>query len=375
MTDIPNRFANWRQVLPTALQGCAFTSLRHQTGIAPGPILLLVGILALVIVLSLGVGGAPIASLKIITHLAHKTGLIDQGIDDFTARILDHLRLPRIVRAVVIGAVLGVAGAVMQSLFRNPIADPGIIGVSASAACGAVAMIVCGQTLLGQYYAQVGPYGVPLAAFAGAILATMVIRVLSRQDGYTDAAIMLLIGVAINAIAIAGVGIFTYLANDMQLRSLTFWQMGAVSGNGGADMPALLVMLAGAVYLLGLGTPLNLFLLGEAEARHLGVEVESLKRRATIITALVVGAAVAVSGIIAFVGLLAPHLVRLLCGPDNRTVLPASALCGAILLVVADAVARVVVLPAELPIGLVTGISGGPFFLFLLLREKKRRRI
>ncbi len=186
---------------------------------------------------------------------------------------------------------------------------------------------------------------------------------------------MLLIGVAINAIAIAGVGIFTYLANDMQLRSLTFWQMGAVSGSGRADMPALLVMLAGAGYLLTLGTPLNLFLLGEAEARHLGVEVEALKQRATIITALVVGAAVAVSGIIAFVGLLAPHLVRLVCGPDNRTVLPASALCGAILLVLADAVARVIVLPAELPIGLVTGIFGGPFFLFLLLREKKRRRI
>ncbi|WP_083607647.1 iron ABC transporter permease [Thalassospira sp. TSL5-1] len=347
----------------------------HHAGFSVVPVLVLAGTLAVVVLFSLGIGGAPIDSVKIILHLAHKTGLAGSGVDDFTARILDSLRLPRIVRAVVIGGVLGIAGAVMQSLFRNPIADPGIIGVSASAACGAVAMIVCGPEILGRFYPLVGPYGVPVAAFAGAVLATMMIRALSRQEGYTDAALMLLIGVAINAIAIAGVGIFTYLANDMQLRSLTFWQMGSVSGGGQADWPALLVMLAGAGYLLTLGTPLNLFLLGEAEARHLGIEVEALKRRATIITALVVGAAVAISGIIAFVGLLAPHLVRLVCGPDNRTVLPASALCGAILLVLADAVARVIVLPAELPIGLVTGIFGGPFFLFLLLREKKRRRI
>ncbi|WP_417842241.1 FecCD family ABC transporter permease [Thalassospira sp.] len=332
-------------------------------------------LLLVAVVISLGVGGADIGVAKVLWHLADKTGLAGSGVDDFSARVLDSLRLPRIIRAIVIGAALGVAGTVMQSLFRNPIADPGIIGVSASAACGAVAMIVCGHALLGSHYAAIGPYGVPAAAFLGAGLATGVIRVLSRQDGHTDAAIMLLIGVAINAIAIAGVGIFTYLADDAQLRSLTFWQMGALSGNGPADVPALVGMAAGMAYLLMLGTPLNLFLLGEAEARHLGLEVEALKRRATIITALVVGAAVAVSGIIAFVGLLAPHLVRLVCGPDNKIVLPASALCGAILLVGADAVARIIVLPAELPIGLVTGILGGPFFLGLLMREKKRRRI
>ena len=165
------------------------------------------------------------------------------------------------------------------------------------------------------------------------------------------------------------------MADDAQLRSLTFWQMGALSGNGPADAPALLIVALGAGYLVSLGTSLNLFLLGEAEARHLGVEVERLKRRATVVTALVVGAAVAVSGIIGFVGLVAPHLVRLVTGPDNRYVLPASAICGAAILTGADAVARIIVLPAELPIGLVTGIVGGPFFLGLLMREKKRRRI
>lgn len=336
--------------------------------------LLAAGLLA-VTVISLGTGGAPVGFGDVMHHLAHRGGLSETGIGAFDARILDQLRLPRIFRAVVIGAGLGLAGAVMQSLFRNPIADPGIIGVSASAALGAVAMIVAGHLVFGSAYAAVGPYGVPVAAFAGAVLATGVIRVLSRQDGHTDAAIMLLIGVAISAIAFAGVGGFTYMADDSQLRSLTFWQMGALSGNGKTDLPAMVIMMIGIGYLVSLGTSLNLFLLGEAEARHLGVEVERLKRRATVVTALVVGAAVAVSGIIGFVGLVAPHLVRLVTGPDNRYVLPASALCGAIMLTGADAVARVIVLPAELPIGLVTGIIGGPFFLGLLMREKKRRRL
>ncbi|WP_417827654.1 FecCD family ABC transporter permease [Thalassospira sp.] len=326
-------------------------------------------------ILSLGMGGVQIPVGDVFAHLGQRIGLFDVGIDAFDARILDSLRLPRILRAIVIGAGLGLAGAVMQSLFRNPIADPGIIGVSASAAFGAVAMIVAGHLILGSYYAAFGPYGVPVAAFGGAVLATVIISILSRQDGRTDAAIMLLIGVAVNAIAFAGVGVFTYMADDAQLRSLTFWQMGALSGNGATDMPALIVMMLGIAYLLRLGTPLNLFLLGEAEARHLGIEVENLKRRAAVVTALVVGAAVAVSGIIGFVGLVAPHLVRLATGPDNRYVLPASAMGGAIMLTAADAVARIIVLPAELPIGLVTGIVGGPFFLGLLIVEKKRRRL
>jgi iron complex transport system permease protein len=236
----------------------------HVTGNAAGgqgginrkavSLLALVVMLLFAVVISLGVGGAEIGVAKVLWHLADKIGLAGSGVDDFSARVLDSLRLPRIIRAIVIGAALGVAGTVMQSLFRNPIADPGIIGVSASAACGAVAMIVCGHVLLGSHYAAIGPYGVPVAAFLGAGLATGVIRVLSRQDGHTDAAIMLLIGVAINAIAIAGVGIFTYLADDAQLRSLTFWQMGALSGNGPADVPALVVMAAGMAYLLMLGS-------------------------------------------------------------------------------------------------------------------------
>lgn len=326
-------------------------------------------------IISLAVGGAQITLGDVISHIAYRLGVNHTGIDAFDARVLDSLRFPRILRAIVIGAGLGLAGAVMQSLFRNPIADPGIIGVSASAAFGAVAMIVTGHIILGEFYPVFGPYGVPVAAFGGAVIATAIIRVLSRQDGQTDAAIMLLIGVAINAIAFAGVGVFTYMADDAQLRSLTFWQMGALAGNGPADAPALIVMVLGVLYLLSLGTPLNLFLLGEAEARHLGVEVEHLKRRATVVTALVVGAAVAVSGITGFVGLVAPHLVRIVTGPDNRFVLPASAICGAMILTAADAIARVIVLPAELPIGLVTGIVGGPFFLGLLMREKKRRRL
>jgi len=338
-------------------------------------IALLLLVLVLVTVMSLGTGGAHIALGDVIVHIAHRIGIAGAGVDAFDGRILDTLRLPRILRAIVIGGGLGLAGAVMQSLFRNPIADPGIIGVSASAAFGAVAMIVSGHIILGSFYPTVGPYGVPVAAFAGAVVATAVIRILSRQDGQTDAAIMLLIGVAINAMAFAGVGVFTYMADDAQLRSLTFWQMGALAGNGPTDTPALIIMALGIAYLMTLGTPLNLFLLGEAEARHLGVEVEHLKRRATVATALVVGAAVAVSGIIGFVGLVAPHLVRLVTGPDNRYVLPASAICGAIMLTGADAVARIIVLPAELPIGLVTGIVGGPFFLGLLMREKKRRRL
>ncbi|MFH1806687.1 MAG: iron ABC transporter permease [Pseudomonadota bacterium] len=348
------------------------TRFPSRTGLV---LLVMAVILLMTLVISLGAGGADIATMDVLRHLAFRIGISDQGIGDFNGRVLDALRLPRIVRGLVIGASLGLSGAVLQSLFRNPIADPGIIGVSASAALGAVAMIVCGQMILGSYYTAMGPYGVPVAAFGGALLATAVIRKLSRQDGHTDAAMMLLIGVAISSIAWAGVGVFTYMADDVQLRTLTFWQMGALGGNGPADVPALIIMVLGVCYLVTLGQAMNLFLLGEAEARHLGVEVESLKRRATMAVALVVGAAVAVSGIIGFVGLMAPHLVRLVIGPDNRFVLPGSALCGAWLLIGADAIARVIVLPAELPIGLVTGMVGGPVFLVMLLQERRRRRI
>lgn len=287
------------------------------------------------------------------------------------ALILRELRLPRIVLAMLVGAALAVSGAILQGLFRNPLADPGLIGVSSGAALGAVAVIVIGERVFSGLGMSVPALALPLTAFAGALLTTMLIWGIARRQGGTSVALLLLAGIAVNAIAGAATGLLTYMADDAQLRSLTFWSMGSLAHADWADirlaLPFLLLVLFVAPRL---ARPLNALLLGEAVAGHLGFETHRLKQVAVVVAALAVGAAVAVSGLIGFVGLVAPHLVRLVVGVDHRWLLPGSALLGALLLVVADALARVVVQPAELPIGLMMALLGGPFFLFLLTRVR-----
>lgn len=271
------------------------------------------------------------------------------------------LRLPRVLLGVLVGAALSSGGATMQGLFRNPLADPGLIGVSAGAALGAVGAIVLG-----------GRSGSPLVAacaFGGGLAATSLVYLLGRRR--PGVANLLLAGVAINAIAMAGVGLLTYLANENQLRDLTFWSLGSL---GGATWTRLATVAPWIVLpLLCLpraARALNALLLGEGEAALLGFRPEHLQRWLVGLVALGVGAAVAFTGVIGFIGLLVPHLLRMGFGPDHRFLLPASALGGAILLVAADALARTVVAPGELPIGVLTALVGGPFFLWLLLSHR-----
>ncbi|RIA20688.1 iron complex transport system permease protein [Ectopseudomonas oleovorans] len=284
--------------------------------------------------------------------------------------ILAQIRVPRTLLGLAVGMVLALCGVAMQGLFRNPLADPGLVGVSSGAALGAAVAIV-GGAAFGGLPEAFAPYLLSAFAFIGGLLVTALVYRLGRRDGQTNVATMLLAGIALTALAGAAIGLFTYLADDATLRTLTFWNLGSLNGASYARLwPLLLATLAVALWLPRRARALNALLLGESEARHLGFEVERLKRELVFCTALGVGAAVAAAGLIGFIGLVVPHLMRLLVGPDHRLLLPASALAGASLLLLADLVARLALAPAELPIGIVTALIGAPFFLYLLVRGR-----
>lgn len=284
--------------------------------------------------------------------------------------VLNSIRLPRVLLAVIVGAALAVSGAALQGLFRNPLADPGLIGISSGAALAVALMIVS----IGPLPGILGLYGLSIAAFMGGLLTSIVIFRFAGLTGASSVTYILLAGIAINALASAGTGFLAYLSDDQELRSLTFWTMGSL---GGALWPGVLIcasLVIPATFVLYRNAQrLNILLLGESEARHLGVDSERLKRNIIICTAISVGAAVAVSGIIGFVGLVIPHLIRLTLGPDHRLLIPASALLGAIILIIADTVSRTLLAPAEIPVGIFTSLIGGPFFLWLLIKQYSGR--
>ncbi|HWU65239.1 MAG TPA: iron ABC transporter permease [Ensifer sp.] len=285
--------------------------------------------------------------------------------------IIESIRLPRVVMGLLVGAALAVSGAVMQGIFRNPLADPGLAGVSAGAGLGAALMIVLGGRLSLPIAGSFGYAALPVAAFCGGLLTTLILYGLSTRFGRTSIATMLLAGIALAALSGAAIGLLTYLADDKQLRDLTFWSMGSL---GGATWPKIAVLaiinLLSFALLPFMARGLNALALGEAAAWHMGVSVESLKRVAIVLVAAMTGVSVATSGGIGFVGIVVPHVLRLAIGPDHRFLLPAAALLGGALLVLADSVARTVVAPAELPIGIITALAGAPFFLWLLLRRR-----
>ena len=328
-------------------------------------------LLALALWLSLALGPVSLPLGDTLQALLRLFGVPLQGEGVLQAElILGQIRLPRTLLGLAVGAVLALSGVAMQGLFRNPLADPGLIGVSSGAALGAAVAIV-GGTLLGGLPAALEPYLLSLCAFLGGLGVTALVYRLGRRDGQTHVATMLLAGIALTALAGAAIGLFTYLADDATLRSLTFWNLGSLNGASYARLwPLLLVTVGVALWLPRRARALNALLLGESEARHLGFDVERLKRELVFCTALGVGAAVAAAGLIGFIGLVVPHLVRLLVGPDHRLLLPASALAGASLLLFADLAARLLLAPAELPIGIVTALLGAPFFLYLLLRGR-----
>lgn len=289
------------------------------------------------------------------------------------AWVLWNLRLPRVLFALAVGAALGLAGALAQGLFRNPLADPGLLGVSSGAACAAALVIVVfagmGQTLPPSWR----PWVLPAASFGGALGVCALLETIARRLAPGSVAMLVLAGLAVNALAMAVVGLCTYLASDEQLRSLSFWSLGALSA---ARWP--LVGVLGGLLALGLlaarrlAGALNALALGEATAGHVGVDVGRLRTATVIVVALLCGFAVAWCGTIGFVGLVAPHLVRLAVGADQRRVLALSMPAGALLLLAADTAARTVALPAEVPVGIFTALLGAPALFGLLVRERAR---
>ncbi len=303
------------------------------------------------------------ASLLAIVDAALATSY--SNLLDFQQVVVVELRLPRVLLAIAVGAQLAQCGAVMQGLFRNPLADPGIVGVSSGAAVGAIVAIAWLAPLLG-YWA------IPVCAFLGGLVTTFLVYGLARTKNGTSVMLILLAGIAIAALAGALIGFISYFSNDQTLRDLSLWQMGSLTGGDSVNLSiAFIVFALLAIAFQRRAAALNALLLGEAEARHLGISVEQLKIELIVLTAIGVGVAVSCSGIIGFVGLVVPHIIRMITGPDHRTLLPLSALCGALLLVIADLIGRLVVQPAELPVGLVTALIGAPFFIILLLQMKR----
>jgi iron complex transport system permease protein len=337
----------------------------------------LIALLCLVLFLAIDKGAVEISLAQCASIIAQHIGLhLPYSFDPQQEATLLYIRLPRVVLGLIVGAALGVTGAAMQGLFRNPLADPSLIGISSGAALAATIVIVVGDAVVFSAPHTLKLFALPIAAFGGGLVTTLLVYRLATISGQTVVATLLLAGIAINALAQAFSGLLTYYATDTQIRSITFWKLGSL---GGANWDSVLVatpfILVPVLFFPKLARALNTLLLGEAEAGHLGVSIETVKRLTIIFVALAVGASVAVTGIITFVGLVVPHLLRLLMGPDHRRLLPSSALLGAILLLASDLVARTIVAPAELPIGILTALIGAPFFLWLLLRDRKWRVI
>ena len=312
---------------------------------------------------ALGMGAVAIAPADIIQ------ALLGQSVPGYSGEIITRIRLPRACLAAGVGATLAVCGAYLQGLFRNPLADPSLIGVTAGASVGASLAILLGGGILGVLG---GLSSVAVGAFIGGLLCVwLVYRVATGVNG-TSVATMLLMGIAVTALAASLTGLMDYFADNEMLRRMSLWRMGGLDGASGSRAALMLGVLA--VLLLSMtrcARQLNTLLLGESQARHLGVNVERLKTQLIILVALGVGVSVAMAGSIAFVGLVVPHMVRLWAGPDHRALVPLSALGGASLLLLADTLARVVLSPTELPVGLVTALVGAPFFIVLLRQHRE----
>ena len=330
-------------------------------------LLALSGVLAFIAVASITVGPMNISfsdSLRSLTGAG-------SDLAPHIQIVINEIRLPRTILCMFIGAILAICGVVMQGLFRNPLAEPGIIGVSAGAALGGAFAIVVFADFSQNYPTLMNLAALPFFAFLGGALTTVLVYWLGTNKFGTSVTIMLLAGVAISALSGAAIGFMNFIADDQMLRDLTLWSMGSLAGanwSGIALAAVTLVLLM--FWFQKKAMSLNALLLGESEAKHLGVPVQKLKRQLILLSAVGVGITVSISGAIGFIGLVIPHLGRMLAGPDHRTLLPISALMGALLLTAADMFARVVVAPAELPVGIVTALIGAPFFIYLLFQQK-----
>ena len=336
---------------------------------------LLLGIaLVLAAAFSMSLGAVKIPVTDVILILGKKIGLFGTAtVSEQYEGVMNIVRLPRVLLGILVGAALGISGAAIQGIFRNPLAEPGLIGISAGASLMAVIIIVLEIGLLTSLSNLLGYYLLAFGAFAGAGIAAMLVYQISRTDGKSSVATMLLGGIAINALAGALTGLITFAADDQQLRNITFWMLGSLGGATWQTVMAVLPFILIPILLLPrLGKALNAFSLGEVQAAQLGLKVGLIKRNVVVLATMAVGAAVAVSGIIGFVGLLVPHTIRLIIGVDNKHVLPASALFGALMLTLADMLCRTIIAPIELPIGVITALLGTPLFLYILIKDKKK---
>lgn len=332
-----------------------------------GATLALTAALLVSIVLAVGFGTVAISPAATVKLLAWKLGLASypEGVSRAAEVILFELRLPRVILAVVVGSALAVSGTVFQSLFRNPMADPAIIGVSSGAALGAIVVLLVGGA------GVLGNLGVYLAAFAGALATAFLVYRLARIGPAVQVATLLLSGIAVAAVISAVISLLMAFSGE-QIRSIYFWLLGGLQARGWqavtTSAPVVAIGLAGALFAAG---RLNVLALGDERAAQLGLEVENFKRSMLAAGALLSAAAVAVAGVIGFVGLMTPHILRLVIGADNRRLVPAVILGGATFMVLADLAARTVLAPQEVPVGAVTALLGGPFFLYLLRRTRR----
>jgi iron complex transport system permease protein len=326
---------------------------------------LLLVLLFAVLLMAIAFGAVDIRPAEMLSALKHffkgeKPASIYEG-------VFLQLRLPRVLLCAITGAILSSSGVLMQGLFRNPIVEPGIAGTSAGAAFGASVVFVLAAGMSPEFKSWTGPLLVPLFAFMGGLIATFAVYSLSKNSKRISIMSLLLTGIAINAIGLSGTGFMSYLARDPQARSITFWNLGTFSGANWTQ-----VAITGVTVLIifpitfRYSKQLNALLLGEEEATYLGVDTARLKRRIMILNAAMVSIATAFVGVISFMGLIIPHILRLLIGSDNKKLLPASMISGALLLNVADMAARLLLAPAEIPIGILTSLVGAPVFILLL---------
>lgn len=312
-------------------------------------------------------------NISLVDSLKSLLPINNDALPTHVTMIVQQVRLPRTLLAIAVGGILAISGAVMQGLFRNPLADPGIIGVSSGAALGAALAIVAFSSLASQY-PNILLFGtVPICACIGGALTTFIVYKLGTSNNGTSVTMMLLSGVAISALSGAALGLLNYFADDQALRDLSLWTMGSLAG---ANPKGLWLAFTSLIILFIAyyrdADKLNAMLLGEAEARHMGIHVQALKRRLIILAAFGVGVTVALSGMIGFIGLIVPHLARMIIGPNYRSLLPVTLVMGALLLLVSDMLARTVIAPLDMPVGIITALLGAPFFVWLLIKQKGR---
>jgi iron complex transport system permease protein len=329
------------------------------------PVLII--LFVIVMITAIAFGAVSILPAEMLSSLKHFFG--GQKPANIYEAVFIQLRLPRVILCAITGAILAVSGVLMQGLFRNPIVEPGLIGTSSGAAFGAAFVFVMAAKWPPELKSQIGPFLTPLFAFMGALLATYVVYILARNARRVSIISLLLVGIAINAVGLSGTGFMSYIARDPQARSITFWNLGTLSGANWLQV-AIVGTVAAAMFIISFrySKQLNALLLGEEEASYLGVDTERMKRRVMVLNTAMVSVATAFVGVISFVGLIVPHILRLLIGSDNKRLLPASMIAGAVLLVLADMCARLLLAPAEIPIGIITSLVGAPVFIILLKR-------